>query len=93
MTTPREARSLSACAARFQRSKNSSWETGIAVLPWVSTSDVSLIVDLDGKPVEDVWHYHLAPSQGCFTAADVQEFAETEDNRVAAAREMSKPKR
>jgi hypothetical protein len=74
MTTPREAKSLSATVARFCRVKDGEWESGIAVLPYSSLHDVSVIVDLDGKPVTEVWDYHLLQWQGCFTATDIDEF-------------------
>lgn len=54
--------------------KAGGWETGIAILPWPHTSNVTLIVDLDGKPVDRVWNYNLCHYQGCFTASDVDEF-------------------
>lgn len=80
MTTPREAKSLSATVVTFCRSdgvdKIGGWETGIAILPYAGTSNVSVIIDLDGKPVEHIWDYRLAQSQGCFTASDVDEFQE-----------------
>lgn len=84
MTTPREAKSLAVTVCRFQRwdplvDRKGPWETGIAVLPWAGTragtSDVSTIVDLDGKPVRHIYNYQLCHSQGCFTASDIDEFS------------------
>lgn len=81
--TPRKAKAIAATVVRFARSAGE-WETGIAVLPFAGTSDVTLIVDLDGQPVPTIYDYHLCQCQGCFTASDVDEFMRPADTDVAA---------
>lgn len=74
--TPRQAKSLSTCVAEFLRTETSEWETGIAILASPGMTDVTVIIDLDGKPVKNVWNYSLRTWNGCFTASDVKEFSE-----------------
>jgi hypothetical protein len=75
MTTPREAGTIGACYVEFTRVKEegegrviSKPEYGIAVMPDPGTSDVSIIIDFDGKPVpqSEMWNYYRMPWMGAF---------------------------
>jgi hypothetical protein len=66
---------LCATACKFQRAifptpesrpEQGDWEVGIAISNDPGSYNVECILDVEGKPVGNVWNYELLPYQGHF---------------------------
>lgn len=51
---------IAATVVQFKRTKDSEWESGLAILSEAGTSDIIALVSEDGKLVtrETIWDYH-----------------------------------